>query len=507
MIYLVEITAAIDAAGTTTVLRYGSDSLVTSPADVPANTWYEGRLTKPVDLGRNIADTGKTGGDTRLELGVIEIANADGALDGLANYGIDGRPVVVRIGNRGAGIGAFSVLLTAAAAGVEVTRAKVTIKLRDKALVLDKPVCAVKYAGSNVLPAGLEGAAADLKDHVKPRLFGAVTNISPPCVNTSRLTYQVSDGAIAALSAVYDRGVLLTAGAVYASQAEMEANAPAAGQYRAWLAGGYFRVGSSPAGTVTCDAAEGATAADRTPAQVMIRLAKAVGLAAGDIAAADVVALDTACPAECGIWLNDDTTALNAMDAVAPSAGAWWGFDRLGLLRLARLALPTSAPVVTLTSIEIEGIERLPANDSRDGVPVWRTVVNYARNYTVQDSDLAGAVTADRRAWLVQETRSAAVEDATVKAKHLLADVLTVDTLLTAAADATTEAARLQAIYGVQRDLFKVQVHIADAQTIDLGQVVRVVYHRFGLGAGRSFLVIGAAPEAHRGYTELTLWG
>jgi len=53
MIYIVEIVAAIDAAGTTTTLRYSSQPYTTKPSDTPANTFYDDRITNPASISRS----------------------------------------------------------------------------------------------------------------------------------------------------------------------------------------------------------------------------------------------------------------------------------------------------------------------------------------------------------------------------------------------------------------------------------------------------------------------
>jgi hypothetical protein len=42
--------------------------------------------------------------------------------------------------------------------------------------------------------------------------YGVVKNVPAPCVNTSKLIYQVNDGAVDSIDAVYDRGVPLLVG-------------------------------------------------------------------------------------------------------------------------------------------------------------------------------------------------------------------------------------------------------------------------------------------------------
>src|SRR5574340_223539 len=132
--------------------------------------------------------------------------------------------------------------------GASFSWKEIAIRIKNRQLELNTPIQTTKYAGTNSLPDGLEGVS-DIQGKSKPLLFGQCKNITPVLVNTSRLIYQVNDGAIITTNAaVYDNGVALTKGADYASQADMETNAPAAGAFRLWLAGGYFRLGSTPAG-------------------------------------------------------------------------------------------------------------------------------------------------------------------------------------------------------------------------------------------------------------------
>jgi hypothetical protein len=100
--------------------------------------------------------------------------------------------------------------------------------------------------------AALEGGT-DLAGKYKPRAWGNVQNVPPVLVDSASLIYQVNDGAISDVPAAYDRQIALVKGADYVSQSDMQTNAPAAGNYRVWKAGGFFRLGSTPAGTCTAD--------------------------------------------------------------------------------------------------------------------------------------------------------------------------------------------------------------------------------------------------------------
>lgn len=497
----------------TTTLYFSSAGYVTGSSNLPpggaAHTAYDPRIQNPATIRRDCFEQGTTFGQSRIGYGALELSNADGGLDALAGMGLDGRALTLILGTVQPGQSpVWTTVLTGTVEQPEIGWTTVTLRLRDRLAELDKPACPNTYAGSNSLPSGLEGAAGDIQGQRKPRLYGTVFNIAPPCVNTSRLIYQVSELAIATVAAVYDRGAALTKGADYTSQADMEANAPAAGYFRVWPAGGCLRLGSVPSGQLTCDASAGAAVANRTAAQVLQAIALGVGLSAGSISSADVTALDVATSAELGVWLRDET-ALQAMDTVAGSIGAYYGFDRLGVLRMARLEAPSGTPAATLTEADVIRIERQASNDAGRGVPIWRYTLGYQHYYTTQDSDLAGSVTAARRAALNLAERTVEAADATVKTAHLLAPVLTGSTYLVGAADAAAEAARRLGLYKASRSMYAVRARLDSSalSLVELGGVVRLQLQRFGMSAGQDFRVIGFTADYRLSVLDLTLWG
>jgi hypothetical protein len=504
---LIELTAAIDAAGTVSTFYLSTDQFQTSPTDTPVNTAFVNALIDPGTLGVHAYSDGRTGGGTKLETGEIVIANVDGQFDAWLNYSFDGRAVTIRSGESGAYPSAFPIVLVGTVESIEADWRKIVIRLRDRQFIFDRPVLTTRYAGNNALPSGVEGTASDLKGKVKPKAYGKVYNVSPALVNTSRLEYEM--GVCNTVGAANDRGIALTPGAAYTSQVDMETTAPAAGGVRSWVAGGYFRLGSSPTGQITLDVTQGANAAARTVAQILKQLALDAGLGAGEISAADVTALDTANSAEVGTWIDSDSTSFqSAMDQIAASAGAWYGFDSANVLRMGLLTAPSGTPVVTLYDYDVrDGIERRPAKDN--GIPVYRATVNHSKIWTTQPSDLAGAVSAATRAYLAEERRSEKAEDTSVKTQWLLATELTVDSLLTAAADSATEAARLLALYKVRRDIFDIPVSLSIVTTsaLKLMDVVAVQLSRFGMTSGKSFRLIGIRIELARNEAILTLWG
>jgi len=493
MTIAIEVSAYRLSTGLVEVLRFSDAGFTTSPADVPANAYYEPRLIEPPRLSRVLFDQATTYGASRATKGDILLTNADGALDVLlTDYAFDGRAFVVRSGDLGAPVSTWPVVLSGVLDDVHCDGPELTLVVRDRLAVLAKALPRPKYVGNNVLPDGLEGTKDDLKDQYKPRVYGSVLNVSAKCVNTSKLIYQVSDQACT-VSAVYDNGVGLTLGADYTSSADLLATAPAAGTVRRWA--GLFRLGSAPAGQVTADAA---TAETRAGA-LLQAVALDAGIPSGDIVAADVAALNAANAAPVGVWVDGDTRTQAVMDGLANAIGAWYGFDRLNQLRMGRLTAPSGTPTVIYADAEMSLSVRSA------GVPSWRAVVRFARNYTIQ-SQPAGSVSAARRAFLVLDMRQTASERPAVQAAWPSSDAVSFDAALVAEADAAAEASRRADLYSVRRMLADIEIPLAELGAMDLDGVVTVETSRYGL-SGRLLRVIGLDTGVDRGTAKLTLWG
>lgn len=502
-LYLAEIDAYNPVSGLVETLRFGSMGYVTGPAETPAHAYYEPRIQQPA-LYRVESGIGKS--ESRGGYGELVLTNADRGLDSYVNYGFDGRTFRLLAGESTSAYAALTVLLHGTCQGAQWDGDTVSIRIRDRQELLDNPLQANKYGGTNALPAGVDGVADDLKGQVKPLLYGTALNIQPPCVNTSRLIYQIHDGSLAAVAAVYDNGVALTAGATYADQAAMEATAPSAGQYRVWLAGGMFRLGSSPAGQITADASEGGSTALRYPGSLLNRIALKAGLTSGEISSADVAALDALCPYECGIWLSDEGSASAALDGVIAAGYGYWYFDAAGVLRCRGLTAPSGSPALTLETWAILDINRTASGSGDNGLPVKTINLKYARNHTLQTS-VAGSVTAARREWLRLDYRTVTATDAGIATKHLLAPELDWDTPILSAANAATELARLQTLLCARRDKTRITTRIPETVAVGMGAVVRVIDDRLDYAAGRDFWVIGIEQDAIRDQITLTLWG
>lgn len=506
---VVELNAAVNEAGASTTFYLADRLFATEPTDTPPNQAFDGVLIDAGSIGLHVFADGRTGGGTLLETGEIRIANADGEYDAWKDYAFDGRPVVIRHGNEGAAYpGGFTTLLTGVAVSVDVGLSEVVVSLKDKAAILDRPVLSRRFAGTNSGPTGLEGLASDIKGQVVPRAYGIERNIAPPMVNSALQIFRASDRPLAALSKVYDRGGEKAFGEDHANSTALAAATIAGGEFDTCLAEGLFRLNSTLAGTVTADVAAFTDAVDMSAGALLAQLATDAGLTDAEINADDIAELKFAAPYALSLYIDDETTFRDAMDRVCVSVGAWYAFDAPGVLRCGRLEEPAAVADGDVLEEEIDAaFERLTGE--RSGVPVWRVVLRYGRNYTVQTSDLDGSVSDERRAALAQDYLTVTQEDAAVKVQFTQAGELVVDTLLADGEDAEDEAARLLALYKVRRDLFSVPIHLSrnGDDPRELMSTQSITHGRLGLAAGRNLRVLGRGLELAEDQIILKVWG
>lgn len=302
----------------------------------------------------------------------------------------------------------------------------------------------------------------------------------------------------------------MAAFSTYASEADLldDDLQPDPGTFKAYLAGGYIRLGSTPAGAVTSDITQGASGADRTAGQLFTDVLIKAGLN-NTWSTADITALDSANSSVIGFWSGTRPIQVSdLLTRMAQSVGAWWGIDRAGVFRIKQFTAPSGAAVHSFVADDmVKPLEKLPTRD-RASIPVYRTTIRYGRNYTVQDGgSLAGAVTDVRRAILSQGWREETDLDATVQTKHLLAPDLIIETLLAEQVDAATETARVQTLRGADRDRYEFTVPLDDdTLSIDLGDVVEVTHSRFDLSGGADFRVITLDDNAKGELLLVGIW-
>lgn len=470
-----------------------------------AGVYYKPRIENPARFSRSMSVDG-VGGKQSTSYGELTLINLDNELNDLANDFFDGRTLTIKRGKQTDSYASFSTILVSTVESVAMERERVSVRLRDRTYLLDKPFDTTKYDGSNTLPNGFEGTADDIKGQSKPRIFGRIALMTPVLVNTSKLVYQVNNGAVDAVINVFDSGAYLSRGTDYANTTEMMATAPIAGEWRAYPAGGYFRLGTSAFGQVSACVAEKWAYLDCSAAGIIQRVLTATGYSSSDWIASDFTTLNQKNAGSIGVVIGPDETTASIIDRVCQSAGIWWGVDSLNKFRFARLDAPAGAPVATITDNEIIDIERQPESKPA----VWQSTLKADINYMVMDrNSLAGIVTDDRANWFSRDSRDQSSENASVKTQRLLSEAESYDSSLNGISIAKAEADRRLALFSARRDVITVTVGdpASNYSTIDLGDVVNVQTDQLGYTAGRNMVVTSLEPDYQSNTFDMTLWG
>ena len=469
-----------------------------------AGQFYFPRIENPATLQRRI--TAGIGGKASISYGELTLSNFDGALNSLADDYFDGRTITLKRGNKDDAYASFSTVLVATVDSAAFERERISIRLRDKTYLLNKPFNTSKYAGTNALPDGLEGTADNIKGQPKPKIYGRISLMKPVLVNTSKLIYQVNDGAVDAIINVFDSGAYLYRGLDYASEAEMLSTAPVAGEWRAYPATGYFRLGTSPFGVLGACVAEKWAYLDCSAAGIIERILTAAGYTSADWVAADFTNLDSKNAGSLGVIVGDGETTEALIDRICQSVGAWWGVDALNRFRFARLDAPSGASVATITDNEIINIERQPEQKQA----IWQETLKADTNYLTMDrNSLAGVVPEDRANWFISASRDQVAEDSGVKTERLLAESEINDSSLNGISIAKAEADRRLSLFSSRRDTVTLTVGdpTSNYAAIDLGDVVTITSNQLGYQAGRQMVVTAIRPDFKSNTFDITLWG
>ncbi len=523
-------------------LYVGTHGTRSGPNDMPANQYYSPRLSSVGRIERAMfgngdgVSGGTTGGASQVGFGNISVLNGtpygeDELIDHWINYAF--RNVTVK-----------SMVSFAQPFSQAVTRFVGTIEqlvstnalehfdliIHDRLKDLDKPLLVNTYDGTTISGGnGTVDGDVDMTDQIKQKIWGTVHNVAAISVNHFDLVWQVSDGPVTSII-VYDGGVALTYQGDVGTLSTLFATNIALGSYITCKALGLFRLGSPAIGAVTADVVEGATAADRTAAQIVQRMIDWFQDNYPDVSVEvtddDVDNLDDLNSAECGILVTQTESGLTAIMRVLNSIGAWIlpQSDSESILNLGRFDSPDDEDD-PITSYDFDdnlggNPERIESGDDSKGVPAWKLIVKYDQIATVQQSgDLFGLVTENdpvRVQYLSQEWRQASIENEGILEVWPNAPTITVETRLLTQAAAQAEAARLFALYSVQRDIWKLTVPMSDDPQDDpgIGEIVELTSRagRMGLGreigSGDLFRVLGRVDDFDSVPTlALTLYG
>ena len=484
-------------------LSYADKHWTGSPTDADKpNEFYEGRVNVPLALERFMPLLPEESRRVQRQFGDIQIANGDGSLDPIVQaYAVDGRQVRVLLGPTGGAYAEFGVVADVVATGWFGDSLSVRIGLRDRTFTLDKPFQTTIYGGTG----GADGTA-EIEGKPKPLVFGRVRNIAPLLVDPSNLIFQVHDGVVSDIDAVWDQGAAITDSATDVSgYAALVAESVSSGFYATANDVGLFKLGALPNGLVTCDVLGDATPTyTDTLDGITIRILRDrhgleqkfinIGTFIGAASLAGAMGIYIG-------WFEQPTTS-QVLSNLLGSVAGWWGAARDGRIRAGRLVDPARRSVGHFLT-EFDIISLVPEIAP---IPRWRARVSYQRNWTPQrGEDLAASVTAARRQFLTQSSLSVATTDATIQARHLNAtDPPPLQSFFDTSTPAQALSDYIGGLHSPDRQVFTIVVSRVGF-LMDFGTILNVKWPRYGLTSGKNFSIIGLREEPDQ--VTLRIWG
>lgn len=435
--------------------------------------YYDPCITETPVLSRRIDVP--FGTRTRTGYGFVEFSNADGAFDSWVYDSWGGRSITLKIGDITWSLADFEQVFTGVVDRLEIVD-DVTLRLhiRDRLGELDKPIQDSLFT------------TGDAINKPKPLCFGACYNVTP--VQTGDRTYQVHDGAVQAITAVYVDGVVKTLTTHYTVNTTT----------------GVITFVADASGTVTADV-QGATAPDtyNKPGEIVEEIVTTYGgLAAGDLDTAAFTAFDTVTKSM-GLYIPANANILDALDSILGSFHGYYGITRAGKFTIAQVTNPASGTsVLDLDTTETH--ESL--NLQIDAVPRWRTIVGYKKNWTILTGE---DVPESNREWLESGWIDAIYTDTNstnIQTQFLdaLPGVREETLISNNSGMAVAEATARQGLFNRQQYTFTVAAFAA-GYLVDIGDVATITDDRFDL-ASKKFLIVGIDDDMVNNTVVISGW-
>lgn len=190
----------------------------------------------------------------------------------------------------------------------------------------ETPILTAKYAGTG----GIEGPPA-LIGKWKPRAYGSCRYVTPVLINSAYQVYQVNDGPVTNITAVYENAYVVSASkGDAANYSDLIGYDLKPGELITCVALGLFRLGAAPSGKITADVT-GRTNAGSTLASITQRILLEAGVLASDI---DMASINTVGAAKSWcLYLEEQANAGELLKEAYAGAWCYIFADNLGILR------------------------------------------------------------------------------------------------------------------------------------------------------------------------------
>lgn len=485
-------------------------------------TGFNPRLVGDVSFSIGLVDSAK-GSRTTSNYGKLRFLNSDGKLDLWLDYGFDGRNLKLLV----APIGVTNLDTHS----VEVFNGKIdkleiednnylSLSFRDPLLLLDTPIQPTNYSVGETITyfdgtTNVTVTVTDnLKDKTKPMVYGKVYNIEPVLISSADRVYQVDSMPIHAITAVYDKGVLLTPGVGYVVDTSK----------------GVFELIHNNAGTITCDV-EGRILYSTSYSARLSEIVKDILINKGiPISVLDEVVNRSV---DVGIYISDRENTLDVLDKLVSSVDGFYGFKPNGMFILGNLTVPnTSVPShiagnnfskygdlfsdragnlyvlgsdlvapIDYASVEtlsesgiitpVDRITKLTESDiignytlTTVGDVVYRAKVRHSKNYTVQ-TDVAYSVSGAVKEFMSKEYRDVVSEDLAIQTKHTRAiEYIQEESYLVDSTFGAILANRFLQKNKMPVLELRMTVQSYSMADVTLGSILNIFDYRFGFSSG-----------------------
>lgn len=467
------------------VVRLSDVDWLTAPGDTPSNARFEGLLAEGINLVSEI-NFWPWGGEPVSQTSAAEctVLDAEGRLDELAQRGLSGVPVQIRMGSEAGMLNDTVPVFRFSVDRIEINDdGSKTLHFKDAHDDLDGTI------NRGVFLPNITGLAWK----PQPVVIGAVASVPAMGANSDATAMFVADGPVFA-DVVMDRGDTMEPGT-----------------YTVSPDGQQLIMKSPPVTPVVADLSS--VGPGQQPATLQQAMADIMGrLGKSAWVATDCAAIDAATVyAGIGYYAGTAITGRDAMNAILPSYSAACYQDPNGALRFTRVVAPESYPGVPAFNLGEGDLAEDLLCVPDDAPNLTRRMAYRPNAQALAASDLVTDVV-DVPQWRRDELaglfRAQVYGAGALHPHYRRADAADpVIALFWRAADAQAEIDRVVAIYREQRFFYRVSVRGDQELAPQPGQIGRITYSRYGLGAGKLVLVRRVERNPATGDVVLTVWG
>jgi hypothetical protein len=451
---------------------------ISSPTD--GNISYDPILEQYPVFTTSLKLPNPANGDITLETesgwGELSVSNVNGDLDEWIDRPFLGHQIRIYRGDETWGLSDFRLVFSGICIDASFDETTISFTMRGKD----------EYLNAQIQPDEIT-TGPDV-GHKIPLSFGEIFNAKPPLISNANHRYQGHDGQLNDFPDIRDNGASLTGG-----------SAPTENHNN-----GTFDLVAQPVGTVTCDIKGAAPSAVYTANAAEIAkliITDYTEFPSADIDATSFTALAALCTQTTGVFVADGDNASSVISFILSSVGAYYYIDRTGKIKVRRLELPGTSPVIEVNDWDIEEssfrVEEIIE-------PSWKITVGYKKNYSPQSEDsLAGSLNEDQKGLYAQEWRQVSAEDTAIKTAFPLSpDAKVVETALQDQTQASAEASRLLTLWGERRVIYSLKCSISSS-TVNLGDTIKIFTERFGFDAGKNAVIISLTESLTTNVLEL----